>query len=143
MNNERNKERFESAEAKLGTNAKVQDELAKDELQERYKSIVSDIYAASNTKELDCAVKNLQEVFDSVFELITAPGVEDFINWANDLTDNKNEKNTKKLRRFLVDNFTTYDNNIEKVNANKGCLEINDKSIFEALLKGFRRKIKE
>ena len=143
MNNERNKERFESAEAKLGTNAKVQDELAKDELQERYKSIVSDIYAASNTKELDCAVKNLQEVFDSVFELITAPGVEDFINWANDLTDNKNEKNTKKLRRFLVDNFTTYENNIEKVNANKGCLEINDKSIFAALLKGFRRKIKE
>jgi len=143
MNNERNKERFESAESKLGTNVKVQEELAKPEWQERYKSIVKEIHAASSTKELEAAIKKLQDNFDSIFELITAPGVDEFINWANDLTDNKNEKNTNKLRKFLVENFTTYDNDIEKVNANKGCLEVNDNSIFAGLLKGFRKKIKE
>lgn len=143
MNNERNKERFESAEAKLGTNAKVQEELAKVEWQERYKSIVAEIYAASSTKELKAATEKLQENFDSLFELITAPGVEDFINWANNLTDSKNELGTKKLKKFLVDNFTEYDNDIENVNAKKSCIEIDETSLFASLLRGFRKKIKE
>ena len=143
MNNERNKDRFESAEAKLGTNAKVQVELAKAEWQERYKSVVAKIYAASSTKELAEATQELQDNFDSLFELITAPGVEEFINWANSLTDNKNEKSTKKLKKFLVDNFTEYDNDIENVNAKKSCMEIDETSLFSSLIRGFRKKIKE
>lgn len=143
MNNERNKQRYESAKAKLGTNAKVQEELANSEWQNQIESIVQEIYAASSAKELEAAVKKLQENFDSVFELITAPGVDVFINWANDLTDNKNEKNTKKLRKFLVDNFTTYDKEIENVNENNSCINDNAATIFSGLLKGYRKKIKE
>lgn len=143
MNNERNKERFDSANAKLGTNDKVQEELAKPEWKERYVSTIEEIYAASSSKELESATKKLQEIFDSVFELITAPGVEEFINWANDLTGDKNAPNAKKLRKFLVENFTIYDKNIEEVNTHKGCIEVDDASIFAGLLKGFRKKIKD
>lgn len=143
MNNDRNKKRYDSANAKLGTNAKVQEELAKPEWKERYVSIIDEIYAATSSNELESATKKLQEFFDSVFELITAPGVEEFINWANDLTDDKNAPNAKKLRKFLVENFTVFDKNIEEINTHKGCIEVDNTSIFAGLLKGFRKKIKD
>ena len=143
MNNEQNKERFESAEAKLGTNDKVQEELAKPEWKKQYVSIIDKIYAAQSSKELETATKDLQDFFDSVYELITSPGVEEFINWANELTGDKNAPNAKKLRQFLVENFTVFGKNIEEINTHKGCIEVDNTSIFAGLLNGFRKKIKD
>lgn len=143
MNNERNKERFDSAMSKRGTNTKVLEDLAKPEWREQCEAIVEEIYDVSSTKEFESATKKLQEVFNSVFELITAPGVDEFIIWADDITDRKNTPNTKKLRKYLVDNFTVYDAIIEKINSSKDCIEINNTLLFADIVKNFKKGIKK
>ena len=55
MNNERNKERFDSAMSKRGTNTKVLEDLAKPEWREQCEAIVEEIYDVSSTKEFESA----------------------------------------------------------------------------------------
>lgn len=90
--------------------------------------------------------KELVKMFDDLYEVITAPGVDDFIGWINDITENKNESNSKILRGFLVKHFseTEISKAIESININKNCLNFdsNEKLLFYDLLIEIKKLLK-
>lgn len=121
----------------------IQAELAKSEWQERKFEIEKQLTGIKEFNDFEKYQKALSRLFDDLYEVITAPGVDDFIGWLNGITDNKNEANTKKLRKFLVDHFSdsSISDLIESVLSVKDSLWT-EKSVFNTLLLGIIRHIK-
>lgn len=91
--------------------------------------------------------KELIKMFDNLYEVITAPGVDDFINWMNDITENINESNSKILRSYLVEHFSDakFSDAIESINSNKDLIifDNNKTFIFQKLLQDIRKHLKK
>ncbi|MBK8686615.1 MAG: hypothetical protein IPN26_17420 [Bacteroidetes bacterium] len=73
-------------------------------------------------------------MFEDIYEVITAPGVDYFIGWVNQITADKNNANSKELRKYLVKHYadSNISESIESINSNKAVLEI-ENSIFANL----------
>jgi hypothetical protein len=143
---EKYKERFETAqEQKESSNFrnKILEELKKAEWRERKANLDKSLQNIKEEKDFEKYQKDLAKLFDDIFEVITAPGVDAFVNWLNDLTDNKSEVNTKKLRKFLVDNYADYSEQIDSVIDNKNALDVPDNSLFAPLLAEVRKAVKK
>ncbi|KAA6343086.1 hypothetical protein EZS27_009217 [termite gut metagenome] len=86
--------------------------------------------------------KKLQDTFNALYEIITAPGVDDVIGWIDDITSQKKNLDTKKLRKFLVDNISEHSDAIEKIVNHKDVLQL-ENSIFSLLLEVIRKEFKK
>lgn len=105
--------------------------------------LVSEI---NTTKDFEKYQKELAILFDDLYQVITAPGVDDFIGWIKDITENINETNTKKLYQFLVEHFSNIkiSDAIELINFNKDFIlfDNNESFLFHKLLKEVRKSFK-
>jgi hypothetical protein len=123
---------------------KIKDELSKTEWQERLFGIERSLTNIKDEKDFLDYQKSLTKLFNDLYEIITAPGVDDFIGWVNEITDNKNNSNANKLRNYLVERYSesTISESIESVNTNKSVLEI-ENSIFNSLLNDITKELKK
>lgn len=126
----------------------ISTELSKPEWQQQLFDLERLLSNIKDEQDFQKYERTLAELFEDIYEVITAPGVDEFIGWVNDVTDNKNNTNAKKLRDYLVENFS--ENNIseyiERIVNNKDVLKI-DNSIFSATLNGvsgeFKRELND
>lgn len=123
---------------------KIQDELSKSEWQERLFGIERTLSNIKEEKDFIEYQKSLTKLFNDLYEVITAPGVDYFISWVDEITADKNNANTKKLRKYLVDHYadSNISDSIESINSNKAVLEI-ENSIFNPLLKDITKELKK
>ncbi|MFD2202808.1 hypothetical protein [Shivajiella indica] len=123
---------------------KIQDELSKSEWQERLFGIERTLSNIKDEKDFIEYQKSLTKLFNDLYEVITAPGVDYFISWVDEITADKNNANSKKLRKYLVDHYadSNISNSIESINSNKAILEI-ENSIFYPLLKDITKELKK
>ncbi|MCF8342357.1 MAG: hypothetical protein K9I82_15385 [Chitinophagaceae bacterium] len=85
----------------------------------------------------------LKDLIKNTVEQIMAPTVDEFINWINEITTEKNHTNTNRLRTFLVEHYADLriSESIESINSNKAVLEF-ESSIFNPLLKDITKELK-
>lgn len=123
---------------------KIQDELSKSEWQERLFGIERTLNNIKDEKDFIEYQKSLTKLFNDLYEVITAPGVDYFISWVDEITADKNNANSKKLRKYLVDQYadSNISDSIESINSNKTVLEI-ENSIFTSLLIEVLKELKK
>lgn len=123
---------------------KITSELAKPEWQQQLFELERDFSNIKDEQDFQKYQKGLSKLFEDIYEVITAPGVDDFIGWINEITSEKNNLNTKKLRDFLVEHYTedNISESIEIINANKQLLDI-ENSIFSTLLSEVSKELKK
>jgi hypothetical protein len=123
---------------------KIGDELSKPEWQEKLFDIERTLSNVKDEKDFLRYQESLTKLFNNLYEVILVPGVDDFIGWVNEITDNKNNSNANKLRNYLVERYSesTISESIESVNTNKSVLEI-ENSIFNSLLNDITKELKK
>jgi len=123
---------------------KIEDELSKTEWQERLFGIELILSNIKDEKDFLEYQKSLTKLFNDLYEVITAPGVDDFIGWVNEITADKNNSNAYKLRNYMVERYSdsTISESIESVNSNKAVLGI-ENSIFNSLLNDISKDLKK
>ena len=123
---------------------KIEDELSKPEWQERLFGIERTLSNIKDEKDFLEYQKSLTKLFNDLYEVITAPGVDYFIGWVNQITAEKSNSSANKLRSYLVERYaeSTISESIESINSNKDVLEI-ESSIFNPLLKNITKELKK
>lgn len=107
------------------------------EIDQRKQSIIDE-------KTYQKYIQFLKDSIEGTIEQIMAPTVDEFINWVNEITANKNNANTNKLRSYLVKHYAEsgISESIESINSNKAVLEI-ENSIFNSLLNDITKDLKK
>lgn len=123
---------------------KIASELAKPEWQQQVFELESTFNKVKDEQDFQKYQNTLTKLFDDIYEVITAPGVDDFIGWMNELTNDKNNTNAKKLRNYLVEHYseTSISESIEIIISSKQVLEI-ENSIFTSLLSEVAKELKK
>jgi len=123
---------------------KIASELAKPEWQQQLFELERSFSNIKEDQDFQKYQKALTKLFEDIYEVITAPGVDDFISWINDITSEKNNANANKLRDFLVERYAedTISESIEIINTSKLILDI-ENSIFTALLNEVSKELKK
>ena len=123
---------------------KIEDELSKTEWQEMLFGIEITLSNIKDEKDFLEYQKSLIKLFNDLYEVITAPGVDNFIGWVNEITNDKNITNAKKLRNYLVERYseTSISESIEIIISSRHVLEI-ENSIFANLLSEVSKEIKK
>jgi len=121
--------------------ATLKAELSKPEWKEKLQDILDRIDSIGSRSDFEKYTKQLEGLFDNIYEKITAPGLDAFIDWVNLHT--KNQENVKKLRAFLKRNYETYSTSIDKILSAIDCLPQEDeKHLFDNLIADFNKKLK-
>jgi len=141
------KEKFDTAIGQKGNkkySKKIAIELAKQEWQQQWSELERIFRDIKEKSDFEKYHDSLVKLFDDLYEVITAPGVDNFIGWINEITNDKNNTNTKKLRDYLVESYsmTNISETIESVNSNKSVLEI-ENSIFDLLLSEVKKELRK
>jgi hypothetical protein len=86
-------------------------------------------------------IEFLKDLVENTVEQIMAPTVDDFISFINGLTNN--QKDTEKLRTFLVDKYaeSNLSISIDSILNHQNSLEI-ENSIFSVLIKAIQKDLK-
>jgi hypothetical protein len=123
---------------------KIAGELAKPEWQQQLFELERIFSKVKDEQDFLKYQNTLTKLFDDIYEVITAPGVDDFIAWINEITNDKNNANAKKLRDFLVAHYseTNISESIEIIISSKQVLEI-ENSIFTSLLSEVSKELKK
>lgn len=123
---------------------KIASELAKPEWQQQLFELDRIFSKVKDEQDFQKYQNTLTKLFDDIYEVITAPGVDDFIAWINEITNDKNNANAKKLRDFLVKHYseTNISESIEIIVARKQALDI-ENSIFTSLLSEVVKELKK
>ena len=123
---------------------KIASELAKPEWQQQLFELERIFSKVKDEQDFLKYQNTLTKLFDDIYEVITAPGVDDFIAWINEITNDKNNTNTKKLRDFLVAHYseTNISESIEIIIASKQALDIAN-SIYTSLLSEVVKELKK
>ncbi len=123
---------------------RIDKELAKPEWQKQLFELEKNISNVKDEKDFQKYQNTLTKLFDDIYEVITAPGVDDFIGWMNEITNNKNDTNAKALRNYIVDHYSenNISNSIEVISGSKQVLEI-ENSIFANLLSEVSKELKK
>ncbi len=91
--------------------------------------------------DLDKYQKEIESFFYEVYKIITAPGVQKFVDWLNDLTSKGlDTKTNTHITDFLIKNYASFDDKIKNIIKNKDVLEPNN-SLFENIKKSVRENI--
>jgi hypothetical protein len=119
----------------------LQTELAKSEWKDKLSAAREAINSITSSSDFDKARKQLEALFDQIYEKITAPGLDAFISWVNEHT--KNQDNVNKLRQFVKDNYETYSSSIDAISsAMENLPQEDEKHLFDSLLTNFNKKLK-
>jgi hypothetical protein len=123
---------------------KIASELAKPEWQQQLFELERMFSIVKDEQDFQKYQNTLSKLFDDIYEVITAPGVDDFIGWMNEITNDKNNANAKKLRDYLVEHYseTSISESIEIIISNKQVLDI-ENSIFTSLLSEVSKELKK
>lgn len=123
---------------------KIAVELAKPEWQQQLFELEHTFSNVKDEQDFHKYQNALTKLFEDIYEVITAPGVDDFIGWINDISNEKNNDNSKKLRDFLVEHYSknSISKSIEVINTSKQVLEI-ENSIYSSLLSEVSKEIKK
>lgn len=144
MNIDRIEKKYDKAlELKKGAKyvATLDTELRKPEWKERLNEITERMNAIGSKSDFERFTKQLEDLFNDIYEKITAPGLDAFIDWVNDHT--RNQENVKKLRSFLKKNYETYSTSIDEIlTAVDSLPQEDEKLLFNKLIGEFNKKLK-
>lgn len=102
---------------------------------------LDDITKVSDFEKKEEAIKTF---FNQLYERITSPGLDAFIQWIGSQTTSQNPTNIRDLKKFLKDNYDHYAGDIENVLSAKDIVSsIDGGSIFKKLLSSFDNKMKK
>lgn len=102
---------------------------------------LDDIIKVSDFEKKEEAIKTF---FNQLYERITSPGLDAFIQWIGSQTTSQNQTNIRDFKKFLKDNYDHYAGDIEKILSAKDIVDsINDSSIFKKMLSSFDNKMKK
>ncbi len=117
-------------------------ELSKQEWQDELKAIDERISNILTKNDFEKCTKQLEVLFDSLYEKMTAPGLDAFVSWVEEHTKN-NDKNITKLREFLKGNYETYSTRIDSILCALDNISFDDdKCIFDKIISEFNKKLK-
>ena len=117
-------------------------ELSKQEWQDELNAIEERISNILTKKDFEKCTKQLEQLFDSLYEKMTAPGLDAFVSWVEEHTKN-NENNIAKLRDFLKGNYETYSSRIDSILSTLENISFDDdKCIFDKIISEFNKKLK-
>lgn len=135
-------ENFEVALAQKKTNAQdVINAIIDNDLANKFVNIQTKKGQIKSLDDLYEYRKEIKSFFDEVCKIITAPGVQKFIDWIDELDlKSKESKATKYINEVLIDNYASYDERIKSILRNKNSIEPNS-SLFENIKKAVRENI--
>lgn len=116
-------------------------ELSKPEWKQRLSEILVEMESIDSIKGYEKVMTKLKQMFNDVYEKITAPGLDAFIEWVNDHT--KNQENVRKLRAFLMKDYETYSTSIDAIlSAVENLPDEDDSLLFDKIISDFNKKLK-
>src|SRR5690554_101152 len=135
-------EHYKAALAEKEANAKdVNTAILDNGLADKFISYQKAKEQISSLEDLEKYQKKIKSFFEDVYKIITAPGVQKFIDWINELSLKGIEtKISTHITDFLIGEYATYDENIKNIIKNKAVLEPNS-SLFENIKKSVRENI--
>lgn len=135
-------EHYKAALAEKEANAKdVNTAILDNGLADKFISYQKEKEQISSLEDLEKYQKKIKSFFEDVYKIITAPGVQKFIDWINELSLKGIEtKISTHITDFLIGEYATYDENIKNIIKNKAVLEPNS-SLFENIKKSVRENI--
>lgn len=102
---------------------------------------LDDITKVSDFEKKEEAIKTF---FNQLYERITSPGLDAFIQWITSQTTSQNQANIRDFKKFLKDNYDYYASDIETILSAKDIVgSIDDGSIFKKILSNFDNKMKK
>lgn len=111
------------------------------DLSNKFISIQKEKDQISTIEDLERYQNKIKTFFDEVYKIITAPGVQKFVDWLNELSIKGLETKTSTLiTDFLIGEYATYDENIKNIIKNKKVLEPNS-TLFENIKKSVLENI--
>lgn len=135
-------ENYKTALAEKMANAQdVGTAIIDNDLTDKFTLIQKDKDQISSIEDLSKYQKKIKSFFDDVYKIITAPGVQKFIDWLDELSSNGLEaKNRKHITEFLIKDYASYDDNIKSIIENKDVVKSNN-SLFEDIKKSVKENI--
>ena len=128
-------------DAKYATALKA--ELSKPEWKQQLNAIDERLAVVGSKTDFDKCFKQLVDLFDQIYEKITAPGLDAFIGWIEEHTKN-NDENIKKLRAFLKKDYESYSSSIDGILSSIAELPQEDeKHLFDTMISDFNKKLKK
>ena len=128
-------------DAKYATALKA--ELSKPEWKQQLDAIDERLAVVGSKTDFDKCFKQLVDLFDQIYEKITAPGLDAFIGWIEEHTKN-NDENIKKLRAFLKKDYESYSSSIDGILSSIAELPQEDeKHLFDTMISDFNKKLKK
>jgi len=124
----------------------IKTELSKTDRQNWKGEIEKQLKSIKNADDFKIYKEKLEQVFNELYEIITAPGVDDFINWINEVTGNKHEKDTKTLHKYLVGKFSeeSISKGIENILVLRSALDLEKKEfVFKELVSEVKKNFKK
>lgn len=119
----------------------LKDELTKPEWLEKLATITSRMDSISSVSDYENTMQLLLGLFDEVYQKIAAPGLDKFIDWVEE--NSKNKTNRNKLRDFLMKDYEKYSSKIDDILAAVEALpDENEKHLFDKLISDFKSRQK-
>lgn len=133
---------YETALAeKVANTQDVVTAIVDNDLIDKFTLIQNDKEQISSIEDLSKYQKKIKSFFDDVYKIITAPGVQKFIDWLDELSSKGLETKTRKyITEFLIKEYATYDDNIKNIIKNKDVAKPNS-SLFEEVKKSVKENI--
>jgi hypothetical protein len=142
LNLEELQENYETALTEKKANTQdVVTAIVDNELTDRFILIQKDKEQISSLEDLSKYKKKIKSFFDDVYKIITAPGVQKFIDWLDELSSKGLETKTRKyITEFLIKEYASYDDSIKNIIINKDVAKSNS-SLFEDVKKSVKENI--
>jgi len=133
---------YETALAeKVANTQDVVTAIVDNDLVDKFTLIQKDKEQISSIEDLSKYQKRIKSFFDDVYKIITAPGVQKFIDWLDELCPKGLETKTRNyITEFLIKEYASYDDSIKNIIANKEVLKANN-SLFENIKKSVKENI--
>lgn len=135
-------ENYETALAeKAANNQDVVTAIIDNDLTNKFTLIQKDKEQISSLDDLSKYQKKIKSFFDDVYKIITAPGVQKFIDWLDELSSKGLETKTRKnITEFLIKEYASYDDRIKNIIINKEVVKSNS-SLFCDVKKSINENI--
>lgn len=133
---------YETALAEKKTNIQdVVTAIIDNDLTDKFTLIQKDKEQITSIDDLSKYQKKIKSFFDEVYKIITAPGVQKFIDWLDELSSKGLETKTRNyITEFLIKEYASYDDSIKNIIVNKEVLKANN-SLFENIKKSVKENI--
>lgn len=133
---------YETALAEKKTNIQdVVTAIIDNDLTDKFTLIQKDKEQITSIDDLSKYQKKIKSFFNEVYKIITAPGVQKFIDWLDELSSKGLETKTRNyITEFLIKEYASYDDSIKNIIVNKEVLKANN-SLFENIKKSVKENI--